>query len=91
MKEQLAHPDSAASTAFLTSNVAKSGLAWLGVLLGKADFQWSDVAAFVAAIYTILLIVAWLWDRVIHPILVRLYPNTFSTPPRSRYGQSKTR
>lgn len=48
-----------------SSGVAKAGLAWGGVALGKAGITtWSDVAAVLASLYTALLIVAWVWRAV---------------------------
>ncbi len=44
------------------AGAAKAGIAWGGVLFAKAGVHtWSDVAAVLAAVYTALLIVGWLW------------------------------
>lgn len=47
------------------SGVAKAGAIWMGVALGKAGVQtWSDLAAMLAAVYSAILIVAWVWRAV---------------------------
>lgn len=41
---------------------AKAGIAWVGVYVGKLGIHtWSDVAAIMAAVYSGLLIVGWVW------------------------------
>lgn len=50
-------PDPAAS-----ASAAKAGAVWLGVAIGKLGIHtWSDVAAIMAAVYSGLLIVGWVW------------------------------
>lgn len=47
------------------SGAVKAGIAWGGVLFSKAGIHtWSDVAAVMAAVYTALLIVAWVWRAI---------------------------
>lgn len=54
------HDPSAASSA------AKAGVAWVGVMFGKAGIStWSDLAAVLAALYSALLIAGWVWDRLV--------------------------
>ena len=44
--------------------IAKVGLSWFGVFLAKLGIQtWSDVAAVVATIYTVILIADWCLKR----------------------------
>lgn len=44
------------------ASAAKAGVVWVGVAVGKLGIHtWSDVAAIMAAVYSGLLIVGWLW------------------------------
>lgn len=63
------------------SGAAKSGIAWLGVILGKSNYDWADIAAFAAAVYTLLLIAGWLWDRIVTPFLPRKQRRPNGRPP----------
>ena len=54
---------------------AKATAAWLGVGVGSSNFDWASVAAMLAAVYTMLLILEWIWKKVI-------------TPLRSKYGDA---
>lgn len=55
--DQIAHPVLKATTA-----VAAAGI---------AGYTWSEIAAFLAAVYTAILIGEWLWKRVIKPWLFK--------------------
>jgi len=47
------------------AGMTKAGIAWAGVWLAKLGITtWSDVAAFLAALYSLILICEWLWKRL---------------------------
>lgn len=46
------------------AGVLKAGLAWIGVALSHLGIHtWSDVAAVLASIYSLILICDWLYKR----------------------------
>lgn len=48
------------------ASAAKAGVAWTGVYLAKLGITtWSDIAALLAAIYSLLLIGEWVYRRVL--------------------------
>lgn len=48
----------------LVASVMKAASAWFLVGLSKLGINtWSDVAAFVASVYTCLLIIEWFWKK----------------------------
>lgn len=70
-----------ASASTMAAGAAKSGIAWFGVILGKSNYDWADIAAFAAAVYTLLLIAGWLWDRIVTPFLPRKQRRPNGRPP----------
>lgn len=48
-------------------NAAKAGAAWLSVG-AVSTWDWGTIAAVLAALYTVLLIVEWVWKRIGRPI-----------------------
>lgn len=75
----------AANVSTVAAGVTKSGIAWLGVILGKSTYDWADIAAFAAAIYTGLLIIGWLWDRLLVPVVAPYFP-----PARKRRSNGRS-
>ena len=51
-----------------TSTMAvKAGLAWIGVGLSYLGIEkWSDFAAMLASLYTVILICEWIYKRIKH-------------------------
>lgn len=41
---------------------------------GVAGYTWSEIAAFLAATYTFILICEWMWKRVIRPLGKKWFP-----------------
>lgn len=48
-------------------DTAKAGSAWLGVGLASST-DWAQIASMLAALYTLLLIVEWLWRKLLRPV-----------------------
>ena len=47
------------------SSIQKATVAWAGVGLAKLGiYTWSDAAAVVATVYSLLLIGEWVWKRI---------------------------
>lgn len=51
----------------VTSPTAKVATAWMATLFTS----WADVASFLAAVYTLLLLGEWLWKRLGRPFCER--------------------
>ena len=49
-------PDAAASA-------AKAGAIWVGVGIGHTQVSWAELASILAAIYSAMLIVDWIWRK----------------------------
>jgi hypothetical protein len=46
------------------NSIEKAGVSWVGVGLAKLGIHtWSDAAAVVATVYTLLLIGEWAWKK----------------------------
>lgn len=41
----------------------KAGVVWAGTAAGFSGLTWSEIAAMLAAFYSLLLIIGWFWDR----------------------------
>lgn len=59
---QVEHSEPAAS-------VAKAAALWTGAGLGQTTLSWGDLAAMLAAVYSVILIGEWVWRRLMRPTL----------------------
>lgn len=51
------------------TGLVKSGSAWLLVIIADLGIKsWGDVAAMLAALYSLVLIIEWVWKRIARPI-----------------------
>lgn len=41
------------------------------VAAGMAGYSWSEIAAMLAALYTVILIGEWMWKRIVKPFILR--------------------
>lgn len=51
----------------IQNQVFKVGSLWAAVGIGS----WTDAAAFLAAVYSLILLLEWAWKRIARPLLVR--------------------
>lgn len=51
------------------TGIVKSGSAWLLVVIADLGIKsWGDVAAMLAALYSLVLLIEWGWKRIARPI-----------------------
>lgn len=58
---------SADATSRAKIDTAKATSAWLGVGVASST-DWTQLASMLAALYTALLIVEWIWRRLLRPL-----------------------
>lgn len=52
------------------ASLAKGGSAWVAVFLADLGINsWGDVAAMMAALYSLVLICEWVWKRLLRPMV----------------------
>ena len=45
------------------ASAAKAGAVWAGVAVGHSTLSWAELASILASVYSMLLIVDWLWKK----------------------------